>query len=58
MYVLIYVDDIIITSSSTLVIDSLLCTLQSDFAVNDLGSLKFFLGVEVIPTEYGILLSQ
>ena len=58
MYVLIYVDDIIITSSSTLVIDSLLCTLQSNFVVNDLGSLKFFLGVEVIPTKYGILLSQ
>ena len=58
MYVLIYVDDIIITSSSTQAIDIQLCILQSDFATKDLGSLKFFLGVEVIPTEHGILLSQ
>ena len=55
---LIYVDDIIITSSSSVAIAQLLLSLQADFAVKDLGSLKYFLGVEVIPTTNGVLLSQ
>uniref|UniRef100_A0A2N9I0S6 Reverse transcriptase Ty1/copia-type domain-containing protein n=2 Tax=Fagus sylvatica TaxID=28930 RepID=A0A2N9I0S6_FAGSY len=58
IYVLIYVVDIIITSSSSVAIDQLLSSLQADFAVKDLGSLKFFFGVEVIPTTNGVLLSQ
>uniref|UniRef100_A0A2N9G3P5 Integrase catalytic domain-containing protein n=1 Tax=Fagus sylvatica TaxID=28930 RepID=A0A2N9G3P5_FAGSY len=58
MFVLIYVDDIIITSPSPAAIDGLLSTLQSDFAVKNLGPLKFFLGIEVIPNEHGVLLSQ
>jgi hypothetical protein len=58
IYVLIYDDDIIITSSSSVAIDNLLSSLQADFAVKDLGSLKFFLGVVVIPTTNGVLLSQ
>lgn len=37
MYVLIYMDDIIITSSNHLAIDDLLNLLRQDFAVKDLG---------------------
>uniref|UniRef100_A0A2N9F0Q1 Uncharacterized protein n=1 Tax=Fagus sylvatica TaxID=28930 RepID=A0A2N9F0Q1_FAGSY len=58
MYVLIYVDDIIITSSSTTAIDTLLSNLHKDFAVKNLGSLKFFLGIEVLSNPSGVLLSQ
>jgi hypothetical protein len=58
IYVLIYVDDIIITSSSAPAIDTLLSNLKSDFAVKHLGPLNFFLGIEVIPTAQGVLLSQ
>uniref|UniRef100_A0A2N9G7E6 Reverse transcriptase Ty1/copia-type domain-containing protein n=1 Tax=Fagus sylvatica TaxID=28930 RepID=A0A2N9G7E6_FAGSY len=58
MFVLIYVDDIIITSPSPVAIDGLLSTLQSDFAVKNLGPLKFFLGIEVIPNEHRVILSQ
>jgi transposase InsO family protein len=58
MFILIYVDDIILTGSSTAAIESLLVQLQLEFAVKDLGSLKYFLGVEVIPVSNGILLSQ
>jgi hypothetical protein len=58
MFVLIYVDDIIITSPSPEAIDGLLSTLKSDFAVKNLGHLKFFLGIEVIPNEHGVILSQ
>jgi hypothetical protein len=52
------VDDIIITSSSDKAIDNLLSNLKSDFAVKQIGPLKFFLGIEVINTATGVLLSQ
>jgi hypothetical protein len=58
MYVLIYVDDIIITSSSPAAIDTLLTNLHKEFAVKDLGPLKFFLGIEVLSNPNGVLLSQ
>uniref|UniRef100_A0A2N9EEM0 Reverse transcriptase Ty1/copia-type domain-containing protein n=1 Tax=Fagus sylvatica TaxID=28930 RepID=A0A2N9EEM0_FAGSY len=51
-------DDIIITSSSDKAIDTLLSNLKTDFAVKTLGPLKFFLGIEVINTPTGVLLSQ
>jgi len=58
LFILIYVDDIILTGSSTTAIESLLVQLQLEFAVKDLGSLHYFLGVEVIPISSGIILSQ
>ena len=57
MYILIYVDDIIITSSQPVAIDDLLHSLTHDFDVKDLGTLNFFLGIEVISNPHGILLS-
>jgi hypothetical protein len=58
IYLLVYVDDIIITSSSPAAIDVLLADLQSDFALKDLGSLNYFLGIQVTHMSDGILLSQ
>jgi len=58
MYLLIYVDDIIIVSSVPTAIDELLQLLSTDFAVKDLGKLHYFLGIEVIPVKDGLLLSQ
>jgi hypothetical protein len=55
---LVYVNDIIIASSSNQAIDALLLDLQRDFALKDLGPLHFFLGVQVTPVSDGILLSQ
>jgi hypothetical protein len=49
MLVLIYVDDIIITFFSHVVIQSLLQELHNDFAVKDLGPPNYFLGIEVMP---------
>ena len=57
MFILIYVDDIIITCSNPTEIDELLLQLQSDFAVKNLGKLHYFL-VEVIPNAHGAFLSQ
>ena len=58
MLVLIYVDDIIITCSSHAAIQSLLRELHNDFAVKDLGPLNYFLGIQVMPCNQGIILSQ
>jgi hypothetical protein len=58
MFLLIYVDDIIIVSSVPTATDELLQLLSSDFAVKDLGTLHYFLGIEVIPVKDGLLLSQ
>jgi histone deacetylase 1/2 len=58
MFVLIYVDDIIVSSSSDQAISALLRDLGEDFALKDLGDLHFFLGIEVKKTPDGLLLSQ
>jgi histone deacetylase 1/2 len=58
IYVLIYVDDIIVTSSSPRAITALLQDLNSDFALKDLGDLHFFLGIEVKKVDDGLLLTQ
>jgi hypothetical protein len=58
MLVLVYIDDIIITCSSQSAIQNLLTALHEDFAVNDLGKLNFFLGIEVLPCDCGMFLSQ
>jgi hypothetical protein len=58
MFILIYVDDIIITASKPESIDDLLLSLTHDFAVKDLGNLNFFLGIEVLSNPHGITLFQ
>ena len=47
MYVLIYVDDIIITGSSSAKIKQLISDLSKAFALKELGDLNYFLGIEV-----------
>ncbi|KAL6347994.1 hypothetical protein AAG906_037723 [Vitis piasezkii] len=44
--VLVYIDDIIVTGSSSLLIEQLISSLNSCFALKDLGPLNFFLGIE------------
>jgi hypothetical protein len=58
MYVLVYVDDIIVVSSSSEATSALLRDLERDFALKDLGELHYFLGIEVIKIDDGIMLSQ
>lgn len=62
VYIMIYVDDILITCSKpSAAIDELLYLLHSDFAIKDLDSLNFyfyfFLGIEVVPNNHGVVLS-
>jgi hypothetical protein len=58
IYVLIYVDDIIITSPNRGAISQLIQDLHSEFALKDLGPLHFFLGVEATWENGGLRLSQ
>jgi hypothetical protein len=58
MYLLIYVDDIIITTSIPVAITELLQLLSVDFAIKDLGDLHYFLKVEVLSVHSGLLISQ
>ena len=45
IFVLVYVDDIIVASSSQDATEALLKDLQSEFALKDLGDLHYFLGI-------------
>uniref|UniRef100_A0ACD6AGA9 Uncharacterized protein n=1 Tax=Avena sativa TaxID=4498 RepID=A0ACD6AGA9_AVESA len=58
IFVLIYIDDIIVTSSLDKAICALLRDLNEDFVLKDLGDLHFFLGIEVKKTQDGLLLTQ
>jgi hypothetical protein len=58
MFILVYVDDIIVASSSLEATRALLSDLQKDFSLKDLGDLHYFLGIEVRRTQDGLVLSQ
>jgi hypothetical protein len=58
MFILVYVDDIIVTSSQPHVVTTLLKNLCDDFALKDIGDLHYFLGIEVKKVNDGIMLSQ
>ena len=58
MYILVYVDDIILVSSSAAATDRLVSSLGAEFAVKDLGRLHYFLGLEVLHSDGGLTLTQ
>lgn len=55
---LVYVDDIILTGPSIQIIDSVKLVLNQQFKLKDLGSWKYFLGLEIARSFTGIVLSQ
>jgi hypothetical protein len=58
IFVLIYVDDIIVTSSTHNAMQVLLQQLGQEFALKDLGELSYFLGIDVSPKKDEIVLTQ
>ncbi|KAD7117348.1 hypothetical protein E3N88_04616 [Mikania micrantha] len=58
IYILVYIDDIIITDPSTSLITSFSSSLSNRFSLKDLGSLSYFLGVEILPHQHGLFMSQ
>jgi hypothetical protein len=58
LIVLVYVDDLIITGDNMDEIQSLKSTLHETFSIKDLGSLRYFLGIEMDHSPKGLFLNQ
>lgn len=58
VYLLLYVDDIILTGSSRNLIQKVIAKLKEEFPMTDMGKLRYFLGIKVDYNASGILLSQ
>ncbi|KAK2361886.1 hypothetical protein QL285_086993 [Trifolium repens] len=57
-YLLLYVDDIILATSNDDLRKSIIASLSSEFAMKNLGSLNYFLGISVTRHKGGLFLSQ
>lgn len=58
VYILVYVDDIIVTGPQSAIIRQVISCLSARFSLKDLGRLDYFLGVQVLHRPNGIILSQ
>jgi hypothetical protein len=58
IYILVYVDDIIVVSSSAKFTNALVRKLGHEFALKDLGDLHYFLGIEVTRNKEELLMTQ
>ena len=56
--VCLYVDDLIYTSSSDLLVEEFRQAMMTEFEMTDLGLLHYFLGIEVTQMNDGIFISQ
>ena len=52
-----YVDDILLTGNNVACVNNLKKFLDNKFGLKDLGSLRYFLGLEVARTDEGISLN-
>lgn len=57
VFVLVYVDDIIVTGPSAAACKHVISQLSSIFPIKDLGALHYFLGIEVKQSSKGIFIS-
>ena len=55
---IVYVDDMVVTGNDVEGIQKLQMYLAKEFEMKDLGTLKYFLGIEVARSKHGIFLSQ
>ena len=55
---IVYVDDIILTEDDENEMNRLKTCLTAEFEIKDLGSLRYFLGIEVAWSKKGIVVSQ
>jgi hypothetical protein len=56
-YLLLYVDDMILSTSTRELLQHFILNLKSTFAVKDMGHVHYFLGVDVKRTPDGFILS-
>lgn len=55
LYILVYVDDILITGNKSVLIRQVIDKLATRFSIKDLGYVNYFLGVEVLRNNDGII---
>ena len=55
---IVYVDDIILTSDDSLELEKLKKTLTREFEIKDLGPLRYFFGMEFARSKKGSFISQ
>jgi hypothetical protein len=58
VYLLLYVDDIVLTASTIDLLQRTIITLQQEFAMKDLGPLHHFLGITIECRPQGLFLHQ
>ena len=58
MYLLVYVDDLILIGENATKVNQFIAIVAQGFSIKDLGLLIYFLSVEVVPNKQGLLLSQ
>ncbi|KAE8677981.1 hypothetical protein F3Y22_tig00111463pilonHSYRG00127 [Hibiscus syriacus] len=58
IYLLVYVDDIIIRGTNTNIIQRYIDHMAQRFSIKDLSTLSYFLSIEVLTTASGLLLTQ
>lgn len=57
-FLLVYVDDLLLTGSNVIFLNQFMKELSNKFSLKLLGFPHYFLGIELIPTKEGLLLSQ
>ena len=57
-YLLVYVDDILLMVSNSVMLHHLIQLLSSEFKLRDLGVVHYFLGIEFQSTGMGLMLRQ
>jgi histone deacetylase 1/2 len=57
-FLLLYVDDMVLSASSDTLLKHIIAKLRSVFAIKDMGPLRYFLGVDVKRSSEGFFLSQ
>ena len=58
VFLLVYVDDIVLTGSCSHLVNHIIQALQQEFPIRDLGTLYYFLGLQLESTSEGTFLSQ
>lgn len=57
-YMIIYVDDLILTENNSAFLQKFTATLSIRFSLRILGQLSYFLGIELVPQAEGVIMSQ
>ncbi|XP_071713207.1 uncharacterized mitochondrial protein AtMg00810-like [Rutidosis leptorrhynchoides] len=58
LHLLIYVDDILVTSNSIALLSKLKTQLHKEFTIKDLGLLHYYLGIEFLGNKQGLAMTQ